>query len=252
MRPPEHEAERGVVLAGPNAVMEALKAGRAVSKVVLRQGRTDSVARRVRELAASRGVPVISVPAGELTRLLGSPEHQGVLAVSSPARYVELDDLLTRRAAPLVFVVDGVTDPRNLGAVIRVADAVGSDGVVIPRRRAAQITEAVARSSAGAVAAVPVARVGNVAAALEMLKQRGLWVIGADAAGPTRFWEADLTVPLAVVLGGEDKGLAPLVRRRCDVVISIPMAGTVNSLNVSVAAAVIAYEALRQRSATST
>jgi 23S rRNA (guanosine2251-2'-O)-methyltransferase len=186
--------------------------------------------------------------AAELTRLAGSPDHQGIVAEVEPYPYADGAQLLSSPQA-LVVVLDQVQDPRNLGAVCRAAEAVGATGVVIPERRAARVTPAVCKASAGAVEHLPVARVRNVADWLALGKEQGAWVYGAAAGAPTAHVDADLTGKLVLVLGSEGGGLRPRVADGCDLLISIPLRGRIDSLNVSTAAGVLLYEALRQRSA---
>src|SRR5690606_23729021 len=176
---------------------------------------------------------------------------QGVVAVAAPRAYVSLEDILQRAAdqgePPLILLLDEVQDPHNLGSLLRSADGAGAHGVVVPKRRSAGLTMTVARTSAGAVEYVPVAQVPNLVQAVRTLQERGLWVVGADMAGEQTLWEADLTGPMAVVVGGEDKGLGRLVRESCDLLVRIPMRGRVNSLNAGVAGALVLFEIARQR-----
>jgi len=233
-----------VILYGLNPVREALRAGRVRTvRVSELSGRTEAV----RRLAAQAGVPVRRQSAAELDRATGGAPHQGVVAEVAVPDGLSLDGLLEMAADPaLLLVLDGIEDPQNLGALLRVADAAGVDGVVRQTRRAAPPGK-VARASAGAVAHVRLASVVNIARALETLKAAGLWVVGLEADGEPLHGGIDLTVPTALVVGSEGRGLRRLVRERCDRVVSLPMRGQVNSLNVAVAAGVALYEALRQR-----
>lgn len=203
--------------------------------------------------ARARSVPVHPVDVRRLDALSHGVPHQGVAALGAAEALVELDDLLDRARdrteAPFLIALDGIEDPQNLGAVIRTAEAAGAHGVVIPRRRAAGLTPAVARAAAGATAYLPVAGVGNLATALERLKQAGVWVVGADAGSQDRYDEARLAPPIALVLGSEGRGLHRLVRERCDRLVRIPLSGRVESLNVSVAAALLLFEVARRRDA---
>jgi 23S rRNA (guanosine2251-2'-O)-methyltransferase len=189
-----------------------------------------------------------------LDREVPGLQHQGIVAFASAKQYAMLDDILRIPAEkgepPLFLVLDGVEDPRNLGAILRTADAAGVHGVIIPERRAAGLTETVAKTAAGALEHVPVVKVTNIANTLDALKKAGVWVAGAEAGGSQVYWEADLTQPIALVLGGEDRGVRRLVQERCDYLISLPLRGQISSLNVSVAAGILIYEALRQRSRT--
>jgi 23S rRNA (guanosine2251-2'-O)-methyltransferase len=202
----------------------------------------------IRNLAVSRGVPVQTVDRQALDRLTAGGVHQGYLAFAAGKEYSTVDDILIKaKEQPLVMVLAHITDPRNLGAILRTAVACGLDGVIIPARRAAGLTGEVAKASAGAVENMPVARVTNIRQTLVYLKERGFWVAGAEADAPALLWDVKLTGPLAVVIGGEAAGLGRVVRKECDVVVRIPTAAGMPSLNASVAAALILYEVVRQR-----
>lgn len=201
-------------------------------------------------MARERNIPVQKVDRQRLNKFVSEAAHQGVVAMTSPREYVEVEDILAGvepGAPPLLLLLDEISDPHNLGAILRTSDAAGVHGVVIPRRRSAPLTPVVAKSSAGAIEYVPVARVANMPQTIEQLKDRGLWIAGADAAGKELYWDARLDGPLAVVIGGEGKGLGRLVKERCDILVRLPMAGRINSLNASVAAALLVYEVARQR-----
>jgi 23S rRNA (guanosine2251-2'-O)-methyltransferase len=233
---------------GINTVAEALRAGRA--REVLVAGRADERVSRLLGDAGHMGVPVRRVSAAELDRLARGGAHQGVAAVLGDRREATLDDLIGRGAgAPLIVVLDGIEDPHNVGAILRSVDAAGASGVVRQSRRAAAIEGAAAKASAGAVAHVTVVEVVNIARALEELKRAGVWTVGLAGEAPLRYDEVDLTLPTALVVGAEGAGLRRLVRERCDLLASIPMRGHVGSLNVSVAAGIVLFEALRQRAA---
>jgi 23S rRNA (guanosine2251-2'-O)-methyltransferase len=237
-------------IVGRNPVREVLQAGRPVNKIFMSSKISAGVAGEIKALAKERGIPVQVVDKQRLDRLAQGANHQGVLAVAAAKGYVDVDDLLLERVGgrfPLLFILDEINDPRNFGAILRSADAAGVDGVIIPRHRAVAITPAVAKTSAGAVEHVPVARVTNIARTIEYLKEMGFWIAGAHGDGEQLYWDTDFNVPLAIVVGGEDKGLSRLVRNKCDFLIKIPMAGRVGSLNASVAAALLMYEVLRQR-----
>jgi 23S rRNA (guanosine2251-2'-O)-methyltransferase len=197
--------------------------------------------------AKSRGIPVVFVPKIRLDRI--APHHQGVLAEVSPKAFASLEDVLAGPGVPFLVILDEVEDPQNLGAVVRSADGAGATGIVLPERRSAGLTEVVATVSAGALDRMPVARVPNLVRALEDLRQRGVWLVGAEGRAEGLWYEFDYTQPVAIVLGSEGRGLRPLVRRTCDKVLSIPLAGAVSSLNVAAAAAVFLFEVARQRSA---
>ena len=235
-------------LAGIHAVREALVAGQALERVVIAHGRHGERIEEIVRLARQRGVPVRFEDRRHVDRLAGTREHQGVVALGAAKPALALEDLLQKPSRKgLILLLDGVEDPQNLGAVVRTALAAGADAVVIPERRAAGLTEAVARASAGALAHLGVARVKNLARAMEELKEAGYWLVGLDERAEKSYLEADLTGSVGIVLGGEGKGLHELVRKRCDLLVSIPTTGPVRSLNVSVAAAVVLFEALRQR-----
>ena len=239
------------MIEGRNAVLEALRAGRALDKVYIARGETDKALAHIAGLARERGVSVSDCDRRKLDAMSVTKAHQGVIAVCAVREYASLDDILalaeSRGEAPFVVVCDEISDPHNLGAIIRSAECVGAHGVVIPKRRSAGLTAVVDKTSAGAAEHLPVARVANISAALQELKDRGLWVYGAAAEGSSPMWETDLTGPLALVIGSEGEGLGRLVRERCDFLVSIPLRGKVGSLNASTAAAVLMYEVLRQK-----
>lgn len=239
-------------LLGIHAVKEALEAGRALERVVVARGKGGERVQEIVELARRRGVPVRFEERAQLDGLAGSAMHQGVIALAGAKRVSTLEDLITAtagKATRLIVLLDGVEDPHNLGAVIRSALAAGADGVVIPERRAAGLTEVVGRASAGALEHLTVARVGNLARAMEELKEAGWWLVGLDERAEKSYSEVDLTGAVGIVLGGEGRGLHELTRKRCDFLVSIPTVGPVRSLNVSVAAGVVLFEAVRQRKA---
>jgi 23S rRNA (guanosine2251-2'-O)-methyltransferase len=202
-------------------------------------------------LAKEQGTVVQEVERSVLDKLSESANHQGVLAQMAGVSYLELEELLAKPRdpnwAPFLILLDGVQDPHNLGSIIRSGEAMGADGVIIPKRRAAPVTQTVMKSSAGAANYVPVCRVGNLATTIDTLKKAGYWIVGADMEGDTCFTQ-DLTGPVALVIGGEGPGLSRLVKERCDFLSSVPMRGQINSLNASVAAGLLMFEVLRQRS----
>jgi 23S rRNA (guanosine2251-2'-O)-methyltransferase len=236
-----------VIVYGLNPVMEALRAGRA--RRVRVGPRTDKRVEEAVAAARQRGVPLERVDVATLERLSRGGVHQGVVADVDAPRDYDIQELVSA-AAPepvLLVVLDGVEDPHNVGAILRSVDAAGAHGVVRQARHAAALDGAVAKASAGAVTSVRIATVVNIARALEELKEAGVWTVGLAGDSPERYDAIDLTLPTAIVLGGEGTGLRRLVRERCDRLASIPMAGTVESLNVSVAAGVMLFEAARQR-----
>jgi 23S rRNA (guanosine2251-2'-O)-methyltransferase len=250
LRLPRVTLERVNILYGINTVTEALKArGRAFEWVGVAKERNDIRLQRIIDECRKAGVAVRVLSRVELDRMAVPGAHQGVVAVTSAKQYTDLDDLVAARRGEhsLIVVLDGVEDPRNLGAILRTADAAGADGVVIPERRAVGVTGTVAKSSAGASEHLPIAKVTNISRALEELKSKEMWVVGLDERGPQTYDTVDYKMHCAVVLGAEGKGLHDLVRKHCDFLVSIPMLGRVPSLNVSVAAGVVLYEVVRQR-----
>lgn len=253
--PQRTDSGDGAHVFGVQPVLEALRAGqRPVERVTVAEGAHEGRLREIFDLARAAGVPVRRAPRAELQRLAVGANHQGVVASIAAARYLPADELLDALATrvgtndpPLAVVLDGVEDPRNLGAIIRTGECAGAHGVFVPERRAAGLTETVAKAAAGALEYVPVARAANVARLIAQLKERGVWTVGTAADAALTYNEWDWTQPCALLLGGEGVGLRRLVRERCDVLVSIPLRGHVESLNVSVAAGIILYEAVRQR-----
>jgi 23S rRNA (guanosine2251-2'-O)-methyltransferase len=237
-----------MLIYGINPVLEALRARRVAAVRV--SSRADNRVRQIEQLAAEQGVTIVRVTAEVIERAARGGRHQGVVAeladVAAPGS-VELEDLLAGAGAPLIVVLDGVEDPHNVGAILRSVDAAGGSGVVRQERHAAPLDGAAAKASAGALSHVKVADVVNIARSLETLKEAGVWTVGLAGDGATRYDEVDYTLPTALVVGSEGSGLRRLVRERCDWVVSIPMRGHVQSLNVSVAAGVVLFEAVRQR-----
>src|SRR5215467_9657211 len=243
-------------LTGIHAVKEALEAQRPIDRIAIAKGRQDTRIEEIVQLARKQGVPERFEERGQLDRLANSKDHQGVVALAAARVAVTLEDILANTGSAsgqkgLIVLLDGVEDPHNLGAIIRTALAADAHGVVIPERRAAGLTDTVARSSAGALAHLPVAKVTNLARAMEELKEAGYWLVGLDEHADKAYTEVDYTSPVGIVLGSEGEGLHELTRKRCDFVVSLPTSGPVKSLNVSVAAGVVLFEALRQRKARS-
>jgi 23S rRNA (guanosine2251-2'-O)-methyltransferase len=236
-------------LTGIHAVREALEAGRPLDRVLVARGRHGERLDALVQLARRHNVPVRFEEREQVDRASGTREHQGVVAFAAAKPPATLEDLLrVSDAGPgLIVLLDGVEDPHNLGAVIRTSLAAGARGVVIAERRAAGLTDAVARAAAGALEHLPVARVPNLARAMEEVKEAGYWLVGLDERSDKKLTELDLTVPTGIVLGGEGKGLHELIRTRCDFLASIPTSGPVRTLNVSVAAGIALFEAVRQR-----
>ncbi|MBP1737183.1 MAG: TrmH family tRNA/rRNA methyltransferase YacO [Oscillospiraceae bacterium] len=248
------EAVNDGIIEGRNAVIEALRAGTAIDKIYLAKGETDASLGHIASSARSNGVVVVETDRRKLDNMSVTHSHQGVIAIAAVREYATVEDILQsardRGEQPLVVVCDEISDPHNLGAIIRTAECAGAHGVIIPKRRSAGLTAIVAKTSAGAVAHIPVARVANLTALLKELKEAGLWVFGAEADGKTPLYQADLKGAAAIVIGSEGSGMGRLVAETCDVTLSIPMKGKVNSLNASAAAAVLLYEAVRQRQVT--
>ena len=250
--PPEDGPQADDVIHGRNPVLEALRAGRPINKVLLAQGvGRPAAVEEILRLAKEAMVVVERVDRRAVDRLSPDGRSQGVVALAAVKDYADLEQLLEvareRGEPPLFVVLDHIEDPHNLGAIIRTADAAGVHGVIIPQRRAAALTGSVARSSAGAVEYVPVARLGNLSNALASLAKENVWTVGIDPSGQSDYTEIDYRQPTAIVIGAEGKGLSRLIKERCDLLASIPMRGRIASLNASVAAALVMYEAARQR-----
>jgi 23S rRNA (guanosine2251-2'-O)-methyltransferase len=249
---PELDAEETRdVIEGRNAVLEALKAGRAIDKVYIAKGDRDASLGHIAALARDAGAVVADADRRKLDAISRSGAHQGVVALAAVKAYVGLEDILeiakNRGEAPLIVVCDEISDVHNMGAIIRTAECAGAHGVVLPKRRSAGMTAVVAKTSAGAVELLAVSRVANIASALETLKKAGVWIYGAASDGDSALWGTDLTGPAAVVIGSEGEGLGRLVREKCDFMVRIPMVGKISSLNASVSASIVLYEAFRQR-----
>lgn len=239
------------VLVGRNAVTEALKSGRGINKLWIASGDREGSVAEIATLAKERGIVVQYVERAKIESLAGGHRHQGVLAYVAPVPYAELDDILKaaeeKGEAPFLVLLDELEDPHNLGALLRTADATGVHGILIPKRRSVSLNATVAKTSAGAVEYVPVARIGNIAQTLKKLKEKGFWVAGADMDGEKAYYEADLTGPLVLVVGSEGRGMSRLTKEACDFIVSMPMVGRINSLNASVAGSILMYESMRQR-----
>ena len=251
---PRRQSNHRHLLYGVNPLIEALRAERLPDQITIAEGARDERLRELIELARNCGVPIKFAARATLDREAGSTHHQGVLARIAPPAYTDADELLDAVGAavgsepgPLVVVLDGIEDPRNLGAILRTAECAGANGVFIPERRAAGLNETVAKTSAGAVEYLPIARVTNLSVLIRQLKERNLWVVGTAADAKLDYYDWDWTRASAIVLGGEGTGLHRLVSEHCDALVRIPIHGQIESLNVSVAAGIILYEALRQR-----
>ena len=239
------------LIEGRNAVTEALRAGAPIDKIYVARGETDRTLSRITAEAKKAGIVVVDVDRRKLDTMSATHSHQGVIAVAAAQAYASVEDILQRAAdkgeKPLIVVCDEISDPHNLGAIIRTAECAGAHGVIIPKRRSAGLTSVVAKTSAGAVSYMPVARVPNISAILKDLQKQGVWVFGTAAEGTTTLYNADLKGAAAIVIGSEGDGMSRLVRENCDFLVSIPMKGQISSLNASAAAAILLYEAVRQR-----
>jgi 23S rRNA (guanosine2251-2'-O)-methyltransferase len=245
-------------LTGIHAVREALEAGRAFDRIVIARGRQDTRVEEIVQLARARNISVRFEDRSQIDRLADTKEHQGIVGLVAARAAGSIEEILEAANAAaaaglgvkgLIVLLDGVEDPHNLGAIVRTSLAAGAHGVVIPERRAAGLTDTVARASAGALSHLPVAKVTNLARTMEELKEAGYWLVGLDEEGDREYTEVDFTSPIGIVMGGEGKGLHELTRKRCDFVVKLPTVGPVKSLNVSVAAGVVLFEVVRQRKA---
>ena len=245
------EAPADGIIEGRNAVIEALRAGTQIDKIFIMKGEVDTALGHIASTARSQGIVVADADKRKLDGMSRTHAHQGVIAVAAVRAYATVEDILQaardKGEPPLLVVCDELSDPHNLGAVIRTAECAGAHGVIIPKRRSAGLTAVVAKTSAGAVSHLPVARVANLPSLLKRLKEEGLWIFGSAADGTTSLYAADLKGPAALVIGSEGSGMSRLVSETCDFLVRIPMRGKLNSLNASAAAAILLYEALRQR-----
>ena len=251
-RAPRQEVEENEnQLEGRNALTEALRSGRTIDKVFIAAGDTDKGLQRLAAQAKEAGAVVVPVDRRKLDQMSVTHAHQGVITLAAAKDYATLDDILENAAqkgeAPLIVICDELTDPHNLGAIIRSAECAGAHGVIIPKRRSVGLTATVAKASAGAVEYMKVARVTNINNAISELKEKGVWIFGTAAEGSIPMYKADLTGPAAIVIGSEGDGMSRLVQKNCDVTVHIPMKGHITSLNASAAASILLYEAVRQR-----
>jgi len=246
---PEQSGREDLVI-GRRAVLEALRSGN-VQRVYLAEGQKGAIVGQIAREAQRQGLPLEIMPRRELQRLVGGGSHQGVAALARPYSYLNLEQLLERARAgredPFLIILDHLQDPQNLGSLLRTAEAAGMDGIIIPQDRSVRITPAVRKVAAGAAERLPVARVVNLADAVQRLKKEGFWVYGTAADGPLPYYRVDYRGSFALVIGSEGKGISRLLREKCDGIISIPMRGPGGSLNAAVAAAVIVYAAAAQR-----
>ena len=251
-RSTENEIKNDII-EGRNAVIEALRVGKSIDKIFIAKGETDKTLGHIASKAREAGIVVVDADRRKLDNMSVTHAHQGVIALIGVNEYCTVEDILSlaedRGEAPFVIICDEVSDPRNLGAIIRSAECAGAHGVIIPKRRSAGLTAIVGKASAGAAEHMAIARVPNIPAVIKELKEKGLWVYGAAAGGSNDLWKTDFTGSMALVIGSEGDGIGRLVRDNCDFIVNIPMVGKINSLNASAAASVIMYEVLRQRSA---
>lgn len=245
----ENQNEKDIIF-GRNSVQEAIKAGRPLDSVMVARGERSGSVPKILADAKNAGIPIKEVDRKKLDFLCGHANHQGVIAMGAVKAYSSVDDIFEKAAQkgepPFIIVCDEIEDPHNLGAIIRTAEAAGAHGVIVPKRRSAPLSFAVAKTSAGAVEFMHVARVTNIPQTLDELKERGVWIYCADMDGET-FYNADLKGAVALVIGSEGKGVGRLVKEKCDVILSMPMKGQINSLNASVAAGILMYEISKQR-----
>ncbi|MDD5603504.1 MAG: 23S rRNA (guanosine(2251)-2'-O)-methyltransferase RlmB [Eubacteriales bacterium] len=239
------------IIEGRNPVIEAIKSGRAINKIFIATGDREGSIIKAVAMARERGLVVIDVDKAKLDSMSSTGAHQGIIAYVAAHEYVEPGEILAKAESkgeqPFVIILDGITDPQNLGAIIRSANAAGAHGVIITKRRSAGLNSIAAKVSAGAIEYVPVARVANLAQTMAYLKEKGLWIAGTDISGDKPFYEADLKGPLALVIGSEGEGMSRIVREKCDFVVNIPMAGSISSLNAAAAGTVVMYEVMLQR-----
>lgn len=247
---PQEVEQTGEMIGGKNPVLEALRAGREINKIWIAEGVKKTGVNELLDLARERGVLVQFVPKSKVDNLTDA-NHQGIVASVAAYDYAEIDDLFAAATAknedPFFLILDELEDPHNLGSIMRTADAIGVHGIIIPKRRAVGLTAVVAKSSTGAIEHVPVVRVTNLAQTVDELKDRGVWIAGTDAKGSVDYRKMDATLPLAIIIGSEGKGMARLLKDKCDFLYNLPMVGHVTSLNASVAAALLMYEVYRKR-----
>ncbi len=236
---------------GRNPVIEALSSESGVDKIYMLKDSNDGASRKILSLAKEAGIVVTRVDAGKLESMAGTKNNQGVVALATDFNYSTVDEILDyareKEEDPFVLILDQIEDTHNLGAIIRTAEACGVHGIIIPKRRAAQVNSTVHKTSAGAIEYMKVAKVTNISRTLEELKEKGLWIYGADMDGEENYYDSNLTGPIGLVIGGEDKGISPSIGDKCDVLVKIPMVGKISSLNASASAAILTYEIFRQR-----
>ncbi|MBM7561777.1 23S rRNA (guanosine(2251)-2'-O)-methyltransferase RlmB [Fusibacter tunisiensis] len=238
------------IIYGRNPIFEAMESGREINKILISETSKDRTVQKIIDLAKNKNLLIQYVDKKQLDKLCEGENHQGVIAYVAPFKYYEVDEILAMASekgeTPLLVICDEITDPHNLGSIIRTANATGVHGVIIPKRRSAAVNQTVVKTSSGAAEYVPVAKVTNIVQTMERLKEAGVWIVGTDM-GEQTYYEANLEGPLAVVVGNEGKGISRLVREKCDFLVSLPMLGQVSSLNASVACSIVLYEVVRQR-----
>ncbi len=239
------------IIYGRNAVTEAIRSGMSINKILISSGDVSGSLKVIVGLARERHIVYQFTDKNKLNEITGTKNHQGVALYTAAGEYCEMEDILRKAEEagepPFVILLDEIQDPHNFGAIIRTADAVGAHGIIIPKRRSVQLTGTVAKTSAGASAHVPIARVANIPAAIDTLKKAGLWIAGTDLRGSVPFYAADFKGPIGIVIGSEGSGMGTLVAKKCDFIVTIPMRGAVSSLNASVAAGVVLYEIFKER-----
>ncbi|MGL4790560.1 MAG: 23S rRNA (guanosine(2251)-2'-O)-methyltransferase RlmB [Anaerotignaceae bacterium] len=235
---------------GRNAILEVLKSGRDVEKIIVAKGNVEGTIKRIIGTATDRGIVVQQIDRQRLDDMSQTKNHQGVIAYVSAHEYSEIEDIFAkaeeRNEPPFIILLDSITDPHNLGAILRTAEGAGAHGVIIPKRRSVGLTATVAKTSAGAIEYMPVAKVTNIGNTIDELKKKGMWIACADMEGK-EYFNADLKGPIALVIGSEGEGVGRLIAEKCDFTVSIPMLGKIESLNASVAAGLLMYEVVRQR-----
>lgn len=239
------------IIAGRNPVNEALKSNREINYILISRGNNSGSILPIVAMAKNKGIPIKECNHKKLDFMCSGAPHQGIIAVAASYKYSELEDIFdlskSRGEDPFIIIADEIEDPHNLGAIIRSAECAGAHGIIIPKRRSSSLTYVVSKASAGAIEYIPIVRVTNIASTLDDLKKRGIWIYGADMDGQTCY-NTDLTGPVALVVGNEGKGISRLIKEKCDIILSLPVKGTISSLNASVAAGVLMYEILRQKS----
>ncbi|MEW9123860.1 MAG: 23S rRNA (guanosine(2251)-2'-O)-methyltransferase RlmB [Thermotaleaceae bacterium] len=236
---------------GRNPVLEAIKAEREIDKILIAKGAEQGSIQKIIGMAKDRGIPIQYVERQKLDQMAESHSHQGILAMVAAYDYVEVDEILKKAQKkgepPFLVILDEITDPHNLGAILRTANAAGVHGIIIPKRRAVGLTAVVAKTSAGAIEYVSVAKVSNLARTIDGLKEKGLWIVGADMDGEKTYYEQDMTGNVVLVIGSEGQGIGRLIKEKCDFIVRIPMKGEMSSLNASIAASLLMYEVMRQK-----